>query len=236
MMLSAPRRFYKAVTVERGDKGWHVHLDGKQLRSPAKQALALPTRALAEAIATEWDAQGEKIAPQTMPFMQLASTAIDRVAADRTRVLAETAGYAGSDLVCYRVAAPEDLARRQAQHWQPLVDWVAERYDVTLAVTTGILAVPQPDQALERFRRVLAAADDFALTALAAITGAAGSLVIALALAEGRLTAEQAAEAALLDELHQAEKWGSDPEAEQRRAAIRRDLADGLAFLRLSQA
>ena len=229
MMLSAPRRFYKAVTVERGDKGWHVHLDGKQLRSPAKQALALPTRALAEAIAAEWDAQGEKIAPQTMPFMQLAATAIDRVAAERARVLAETAGYAGSDLVCYRAAAPADLARRQAE-------LVGERYDVALAVTTGILAVPQPDQALERFHRVLKAADDFALTALAAMTGAAGSLVIALALAEGRLTAEQAAEAALLDELHQAEKWGSDPEAEQRRAAIRRDLADGLAFLRLSRA
>ncbi len=235
MLLSAPRRFYKAVTVERGDKGWHVHLDGKQLRSPAKQELALPTRALAEAIAAEWDAQGEKIVPQTMPLMQLAATAIDRVATDRARVLAETAGYAGSDLVCYRVAAPEDLARRQARHWQPLVDWVAERYDVALAVTTGILAVPQPDQALQRFRRVLEATDDFALTALAAMTGAAGSLVIALALAEGRLSAEQAAEAALLDELHQAEKWGNDPEAEERRAAIRRDLADGLAFLRLSR-
>ncbi len=235
MMLSAPRRFSKSVTVEPGEAGWHVHLDGKALRSPAKRDFALPTRALAEAIAAEWDAQGERIAPQSMPLMQLASTAVDRVATDRERVVAETAGYAGSDLVCYRAAAPEDLARRQAEAWQPLVNWVAERYDVALAVTTGIVAVKQPDHACASFRRVLEAADDFALTALAALTGAAGSLVIALALAEGRLTPEAAADAALLDELYQAEKWGSDPEAEQRRAAIRRDLADCCAFLRLSQ-
>jgi len=235
MMPSAPRRFYKSVSIAADEAGWHVYLDGKVLRSPAKRDFALPTRALAEAIAAEWDAQAEKIAPQSMPLMQLAATAIDRVAAERVRVLAETAGYGGSDLVCYRAAAPEDLARRQAESWQPLVAWVAERYDVALAVTTGIVAVAQPEHALARFRQVLEAADHFALTALAAMTGAAGSLVIALALAEGRLTPEQAAAAALLDELYQAEKWGSDPEAEQRRAAIRRDLADALAFLRLTR-
>lgn len=235
MMLSAPRRFYKSVDVERADAGWHIRLDGKRLLSPAKRDFALPTPALAEAIAAEWSAQGDKIVPHSMPLMQLAATAIDRVAADRARVVAETAGYGGGDLVCYRAEAPEDLARRQTELWQPLVEWVAGRYDVILAVTAGILPVPQPAEALARFRRVLEAADLFALTALAALTGAAGSLVIALALTEGRLTPEQAAAAALLDEFYQAEKWGSDPEAEQRRAAIRQELADGLAFLRLSR-
>jgi len=165
----------------------------------------------------------------------LAATAVDRIAADRTRVVAETAGYGGSDLVCYRAEAPAELSRRQAELWQPLIAWVAERYDVALNVTTGIVAVPQPAHALERFRRLLEAGDLYALTAMAVLTAAAGSLVIALATAEGRLTAEQAAEAALLDELFQQEKWGSDPEAEARRAAVRRDLADGLRFLRLSR-
>lgn len=235
MMLSAPRRFYKSVDVGQGDAGWHIRLDGKQLRSPAKHDFALPTRALAEAIAAEWSAQGEKIVPHSMPLMQLAATAIDRVAADRARVVAETAGYGGSDLVCYRAQAPVDLVLRQTEVWQPLVEWVAERYDVILAVTAGILAVPQPAEAMARFRRVLEAADLFALTALAALTGAAGSLVIALALAEDRLTPEQGAAAALLDELYQSDKWGNDPEAEQRRASIRQELADGLAFFRLSR-
>lgn len=235
MTLSPPRRFYTAVTVMPAGTGWRVHLDGKPLRSPAKQDFDIPTRALAEAIAAEWAAQGERVAPQTMPLMQLAATAIDRVRPERERVLAETAGYAGSDLICYRAAEPEDLARRQEELWQPLVAWASERYDVSLAVTTGIVAVPQPEHTLAGLRRVLEGADDFALTALAAMTGAAGSLVIALALAEGRIDAAAAADAALLDELYQAQKWGSDPEAEARRAAIRRDLADGLAFLRLAR-
>ena len=235
MMLSAPRRFYKSVTVELGEAGWHVLLDGKKLRSPAKRDFALPTQDLAAAIAGEWNAQAEKIAPHSMPLMQLAATAIDRVADDRAGVIAETAGYGGSDLVCYRAEAPVDLARLQAETWQPLVDWVAARYDVALVVTTGIVAVPQPAHAEASFRRVLEGADLYALTALAALTSAAGSLVIALALAEGRLSAEAAAEATLLDELYQAKKWGSDPEAEHRRAAIRRDLALGHAFIRLTR-
>ena len=234
-MLSAPRRFYKSVTVEQGENGWHVLLDGKVLRSPAKLGFALPTRALADAIAGEWDAQVEKVRAHSMPMMQLAATAVDRIAADRERVVAETAAYGGSDLVCYRAEAPVDLAQRQEELWQPLIAWVAERYDVALNTTTGVVAVAQPPHALGTFRRVLEAADVFALTALATLTGAAGSLVIALALAEGRLTAEQAAEAALLDELFQAERWGSDPEAEARRAGVRRDLADGLVFLRLTR-
>lgn len=234
-MLSAPRRFYKSVTVQEGEGGWRVLLDGKLLRSPAKLDFALPTRALAEAIAAEWDAQADKVDPHSMPMMQLAATALDRIAADPERVIAETAGYGGSDLVCYRAEAPVELARRQAELWHPLVAWVAQRYDVALNITTGIVAVAQPPHALGSFRRVLEASDLFALTALAALTAAAGSLVIALAVAEGRLTADQAAEAALLDELFQAERWGSDPEAEARRAAVRRDLADGARFLRLSR-
>ena len=123
--------------------------------------------------------------------------------------------------------------RRRA--WQPLVAWVAERYDVALNVTTGIVAVEQPAHALATFRRVLEACDLFALTALAAATGSAGSLVIALALMEGRLSPDEAADAALLDELFQAEKWGSDPEAERRRAAIRADLHAAKQFHTLSR-
>jgi chaperone required for assembly of F1-ATPase len=234
-MLSAPRRFYKSVTVQEGEGGWRVLLDGKLLRSPAKLDFALPTRALAEAIAAEWDAQADKVDPHSMPMMQLAATALDRIAADPERVIAETAGYGGSDLVCYRAEAPVELARRQSELWQPLVAWVAQRYDVALNITTGIVAVAQPPHALGSFRRVLEASDLFALAALATLTAAAGSLVIALAVAEGRLTDEQAAEAALLDELFQAGRWGSDPEAEARRAAVRRDLADGARFLRLSR-
>lgn len=234
-MLGAPRRFYKTATIAPVEGGWGILLDGRALRSPAKRPFVLPTENLAAAIADEWQAQEDKIDPHTMPLMQFAATAIDRLADDRHALVEETAGYGHSDLICYRADEPPALVRRQEDLWQPLVTWVAERYDVALNVTVGIVSVEQPAHALATFRRVLDACDLFALTALAAMTGSAGSLVIALALAEGRLSADEAADAALLDELFQAEKWGSDPEAERRRAAIRADLAAALRFHLLSR-
>ena len=234
-MLSAPRRFYKTATGTPVEGGWGILLDGKALRSPAKRPFVLPTEALAKAIADEWQAQGEKVEPSSMPLMQFAATAIDRLADDRSVLVEEIAGYARSDLICYRAEEPPSLVRRQEEIWQPLVAWAAERYDVALNVTSGIVPVAQPAHAVTTFRRALEACDLFALTALAAATGSAGSLVIALALMEGRLDADEAADAALLDELFQAEKWGSDPEAERRRAAIRADLRAAKRFHSLSR-
>jgi chaperone required for assembly of F1-ATPase len=234
-MLSAPRRFYKSAMVAAVEDGWGVLLDGRPLRSPAKRPFVLPAEALAAAIADEWQAQGEKINPGSMPLMQFAATAIDRLSDDRGGLIEEIAGYGRSDLVCYRADEPPSLVRRQEEMWQPLITWAAKRYDVALNVTAGIVAVEQPPHTLTTFRRVLEACDLFALTALAGATTAAGSLVIALALAEDRLTAEEAADAALLDELYQAEKWGSDPEAERRRAGIRADLAAAKRFHALSR-
>jgi chaperone required for assembly of F1-ATPase len=234
-MLSAPRRFYKQATAAPVEGGWGIQLDGKPLRSPAKRPFVLPTEALVAAVADEWQAQGEKIDPHSMPLMQFAATALDRVADDRDALIEEIAGYGSSDLVCYRAEEPPALVRRQEERWQPLVAWVAERYDIALNIASGIVAVEQPSHTLATFRRVLGACDLFALTALAAATGGAGSLVIALALAEGRLSADEATDAALLEELFQAEKWGSDPEAEQRRASIRADLAAAKRFHTLSR-
>lgn len=234
-MLSAPRRFYKTATSTPVDGGWGIQLDGKPLRSPAKRPFVLPTDVLAQAIAGEWQAQGEKIEPSSMPLMQFAATAIDRLADDPKALIEEVAGYGHSDLICYRAEEPPELVRRQEETWQPLVAWAAERYDVALNVTRGIMAVEQPAHARATFRRVLEACDLFALTALAGATGSAGSLVIALALVEGHLEPDAAADAALLDELFQAEKWGSDPEAERRRAAIRADLHAAKRFHTLSR-
>ena len=235
MMLSAPRRFYKNATVTEVEGGWGIQLDGKTLRSPAKRPFALPTEALAAAIAEEWQSQADKIDPHSMPLMQFAATAIDRLADDREALARETADYCASDLVCYRAPDPPALVRRQEDVWAPLIAWVAQRYDVALNVTSGLQAVDQPAHARATFQRVLGAYDLFALAAFAGMTASAGSLVIALALAEGRITAEEAADAALLDELFQAEKWGSDPEAEKRRAGIRADLDAAARFFSLSR-
>lgn len=230
---AAPRRFYKDVTVGAVDSGHVIRLDGKDLRSPAKHALLLPAKALADAIAAEWQVQGEKIQPHTMPLMQLAATAVDRVVPARDAIIADIAGYAGTDLVCYRAEDPPALVQRQAQAWDPLIDWLRRRYDVSLQVTAGIVAVKQPPATLAVLTRTIAAYPDFALAALASLVSASGSLVVALALAEGEITPEQAAHAAQVDELHQAERWGEDAEAALRRVAQLGDLVAGKRFLDL---
>jgi chaperone required for assembly of F1-ATPase len=232
MSLEA-RRFYKEATAVADGEVWRIALDGKVVKTPARNPLSLPTRALAEAIAAEWAVQEAKVKPDTMPLMQLASTAIDRVAPDRDRIIAETAGYAATDLVCYRADGPDELIARQATHWDPLIDWLRERYDVSLQKAAGVMAIPQSDQALAALTRAVAAQDDFRLTALGVMTGAAGSLAIGLAVLEGRISPEDAAAAAQLDELYQAERWGIDPEAEKRRANQKSDLVAARRFLDL---
>ncbi|HVT54121.1 MAG TPA: ATP12 family protein [Dongiaceae bacterium] len=233
MTTDTAKRFYKEAGVIAVPGGWGIALDGKNVRTPAKNPLVLQSRALAEAIAAEWNAQAAKIRPDTMPLMQLASTAIDRVAPDRARIVAETAAYAGTDLVCYRAEGPGELVRRQAAAWDPLIDWVRDRFDVALATANGVIAVRQSETGLAALARVVEAQDDLSLTALSVATGAAGSLVIGLALLEGRLTPEEAASAAHLDELYQAERWGIDPEAQSRRAGQAADLAEARRFLDL---
>lgn len=232
-MASAPRRFYQEASSRAGPIGWCIALDGRVLKSPAKREFYLPSPALAEAIAAEWNAQGEKVNPASMPLMQLASTAIDRVAVNRAGIEAEVAGYAATDVVCYRATEPQSLMERQRAVWDPLIAWVRQRYEASLEITSGVMAVAQSPQALAVLRRAVEARDDFGLAALAVLTSTAGSLVIGLAVAEERLSAEQGAEAAQLDELYQATRWGEDAEAASRRRLQASDMVQARRFLDL---
>jgi chaperone required for assembly of F1-ATPase len=229
------KRFYRETAVEAGDDGYRVLLDGKPMRTPAKAVLVLPTRALAEAIAAEWRAVPEKaeINATHLPLTRLATTGLDRVATQRERVIEDTAKYAGSDLLCYRASDPASLVERQHRTWQPLLDWAAERYGAQLLVAQGMTFVAQPADALARLREAVAAHDDFALSGLYNLTHISGSLVIALAVAEGHLPADKAFAAAQLDELYQIERWGEDPIATQRHDSIKRDIDAGGRFLAL---
>ncbi len=227
------RRFYERVGVEPVAGGFAVLLDAKPLLSPGKRALTLPVEALARAVAAEWQSQGERIEPASMPLTRLANTALDTVTGRRGAVVEEIAGYAQTDLVCYRVARPEALRRRQAEAWDPLVLWMERVHGVGLAATAGLLPAVQPEAALVAVRDAVEGFGDFGLTALHAATGALGSVVIALAMAGGRISAQQAFEASLIEESFQIERWGEDAEAETRRARLREDLAAADRFLGL---
>jgi chaperone required for assembly of F1-ATPase len=227
------KRFWRTAEVVAADADFGVALDGKPVRTPGKNPLKVPSYALAAAIAAEWDAQEDEVRPATMPLMQLASTAIDIVKKRRAQVVAEVTKYAETDLLCYRAENPPALAQRQQDAWQPLLDWAMLRFDAPLRVTSGVIPAAQPRSSLEGFRRAVAAYDDLSLTALHAATTACGSVVIGLALVEGRLDADAGFAVSQLDESFQIEQWGEDEEAERRRAALRDDIAAAARFLAL---
>jgi chaperone required for assembly of F1-ATPase len=229
------KRFYKETAVDQGDGGHRILLDGKPMRTPAKAVLVVPTRALAEAIAAEWGAVPDKadINVSHLPLTRLAATGLDRVTSQRARVIEDTAKYAGSDMLCYRASEPETLVKRQQAIWQPLLDWADERYGARLVIVEGLAFVEQPADAVARLGEAVATYSDLGLSALYNLTHISGSLIVALAVAEGHLAAADAFAAAQLDELYQIERWGEDPTATKRHEGIRHDIEAGARFLAL---
>lgn len=226
------RRFYTtADVVERPDGRFGIALDGRPLKTPARRDHGLPTRALAQGVADEWNAQKTDIRPATMPLTTLAATAVDRVAAARETVIDELLAYARTDLVCYRAEHPPALIERQRAGWDPVLAWLVRRYDIALETTQSLTAVPQSDAALSRLAAILASEDNFRLAALHALTAVTGSLAIALAAAAGEIDAETAFQLGYLDELYQADRWGLDEEAERRRDGLRADIAASVRFI-----
>jgi chaperone required for assembly of F1-ATPase len=227
------KRFYTDVTAAEDDAGLSIQLDGRPVRTPARALLVVPGAALAEAIVGEWQAQGDRIDPRTMPMTGLANAAIDRVAPDPATFVATLAPYAETDLLCYRAESPPELIAREAEAWDPLLEWARGRYDVAFELAAGIVHRPQPEATVRRLAVALAARDPFALAAMSPLVTIGGSLVTALALAEGRIDADAAFDATHLDEIWQAEQWGEDALAIEARALRRADFAAAARFLTL---
>jgi len=228
-----PKRFYKDVTVECGDGGFAIRLDGKPVKTPKKQALAVPTRALADAIAAEWAAQGAHIDPGTMPLSKLAITALDGVAEHMSAVAADIVKFAASDLVCYRADKPAALQRLQAEVWDPLLKWAERDLSARFVLAEGVMPVTQSPAALDRIAAALAPFDAMALTSLHVMTTLLGSAILALAHAKGHLSAEDAWAAAHVDEDWQISQWGVDVEAAERRAKRLSEMQAASRFLEL---
>jgi chaperone required for assembly of F1-ATPase len=226
-------RFYRDVIVEKAGEAYRVLLDSKPIRTPAGAAFLLPNESLAQAVAEEWHAQGEKLKPESMPLTKLANTAIDRVAPQREACIEQILAFAKSDSICYRAASPQDLVARQVAQWDKLLDWARERFDAQFHIATGIGFVAQPLEAVAALGRALAGSDDFTLAAIHAASALARSAIIALGLAEGRLDADEAFAAAELDEIYQAEKWGEDDQALIQSRSKATELTNIARFFRL---
>ena len=216
-----PKRFYADATVEEIPGGWTVALDGRTIKTPARAALCLPTQRLARSVAAEWEAQGDRIDLLSMHLTRLANVAIDRTPELREEMADELARYCETDLICHIAEGPEELAEREEAYWRPVRDWAGQELGILLVPVEGVLASPQPDASLEAAREVALAMDDFRLTGTLFGCGLYGSALLALAVAEEQLSAEDAFEVSRVDEAWQNEQWGEDEEAKAATAARR---------------
>lgn len=224
------KRFYKAAhaTAEGA-----IALDGRPVRTPGRQALAVPSAALAEAIAAEWNGQSEQIDPRSMPLTGLANAAIDRIGADPDAFARSLAVYGESDLLCYRADRPRELRERQEESWDKLLAWARRRFDVDFRTTCGIVHVAQPAPTVQRLSHAVATLDAFRLAGLSPLVTIGGSLLAALAVLEGAISPEAAWDAVTIDEQWQREQWGEDSEEEARLANRRSDFLSAARFLQL---
>jgi chaperone required for assembly of F1-ATPase len=209
------KRFWKAATAEAVGAAFTVRLDGRAVKTPAKTLLEVPTLALAQAIAAEWDAQQGVIKPDAMPFTRMANSALDKVAPQFAEVAGLIAAYGASDLICYRADGPEKLLARQAAAWDPLLDWSASALGAPLITTAGVMHVEQPEASIAHLAARVRACTPFHLAALHDLVMISGSLVGGLAVSQGRMDAQALWDISRVDERWQAELWGEDEEAAQ---------------------
>jgi len=225
-----PKRFYKQAAAGETEGGWAVLLDDRPVRTPGRRPLTLPEQALAEAIAAEWAAQETLIDPAGMPLTRIANSALDGVSDALEQVRADAARFAETDLLCYRAEEPQGLVARQTESWDPLLDWAREALGLRFNLAGGIVHVAQPPETLERVNKIVAGFDAFALSGVHVITSLTGSMVLSLAVAHGRVSAEEAWAASLVDEDWQISQWGEDAEAKRRREERWRDMEAAARF------
>ncbi len=228
-----PKRFYKEVTTQQVMEQWNIALDGRVLKTMAKHPLHVGSKALAEAVATEWREVKEEIRTEWMPLTRLANISIDRVPRERAGMMADMMLYAETDLLCHR-AREEQLRAQQAEQWDKVLS-ALEHYDIKMVVTTGVIPQPQSQASLDAIKGMLAKADDAEFAALAMMVPLFGSILLTLAVWKKLITIDAAVVASRLDESYQQERWGRDPEADALWEAKLKELqACGVWLQRLS--
>ena len=224
------KRFYAEAGVAEVDGGFAVTLDGRPIKTPSGRVVVLPVREIADAVAAEWQAQGETIDPLTMPMTRFANSVVDAVIDRVGAVRDDIAKYFNSDLLFYRAGHPEVLVAREAEHWDPVLFWAADTLGAHFILAQGIMHVSQPEQAVAAARDALPD-DPWSVAALSVVTTLTGSALLALALHQGVRAPEQVWMAAHVDEDFIAEQWGQDEEVVARRGARKRDFDAAVAIL-----
>lgn len=230
----AAKRFWKTTQVVACADGFTVELDGRSVKTPAKLLLVVPSKVMAQAIATEWDAQVEKIDPMTMPVTRGANAALDKVTIQKAEVVEMLAAYGDSDLLCYRAAGPDELVELQRKAWDPLLDWAATELRAPLISAEGVMHVPQDPAVLQRLTQEVDQLSVFALAGFHDLVSLSGSLILALAVIRGRLSAEDAWDLSRVDEAYQISQWGADDEATEMAEIKRAAFCHAEQFYKMS--
>ncbi|MBN9445078.1 ATP12 family protein [Bosea sp. (in: a-proteobacteria)] len=227
-----PARFYKQAGTLEQDGLFHVALDGRMARTPARKPLAVGSRPVAEALAAEWEAQSERIDPARMPLTRLVNSALDGVADQQEAVRAEIVRYAASDALCYRAGEPAELVALQDAVWQPVLREVEALIGGRFVLSQGVVFAEQPMETLAAFaRKVGAIPAPLALAGAHNVMTLTGSAILTLALAHRLIGPDATWEAAHLDEDYQISVWGQDEEAAERRAIRRREFDAAVLLL-----
>jgi len=224
------KRFYKDVGVAETDGGFAITLDGKPIRTPSGRQVVIPVKALADATAAEWADQKETLDPMAMPLTRLANSVTEGVVGRVELVSEDLAKYFQSDLLFYRAGHPEALVAREAAHWDSVLFWAAEALGAHFILSEGVVHVRQPEQAIEAARAALPG-DPWSIAALHVITTLTGSALLALALLRGARDADQVWAAAHVDDDWNADQWGVDEQAAERRAARLKDFSAAVTVL-----
>lgn len=219
-----PKRFYKEVGIAPVEGGYAVTLDGRQTRTPTKVPVVVPNAALAQQMASEWDAQGTHIDPDLMPYVKLINSGVEGGAGARDALVEEVAKFCGSDLLLYRAESPRELVARQEEIWDDALVRVARHFSVAFEPTVGIVHKAQAPETLARLKTAIADIDHLTATAMVSVTGITGSGVLAIALYEALIDPETAWTAAHVDEDFQISNWGEDFEASERRKRRRTEF------------
>lgn len=224
------KRFWTEATAVPVEGGFTVHLDGRPVKTPAKASLIVPTHALADRIAAEWDVQEGQVDPSAMPFTRSANAAIDKVTAQHAEVADLLAAYGDADLLCYRADSPDGLIARQAEGWDPLLDWAADTLGARLAPVTGVVHQPQDAAVQKNLTDRVHALAPFALTAFHDLVSMSGSLIIGFAALADARPIEELWRLSRIDETWQEEQWGVDDEARAQAAVKETDFLHAKTF------
>ncbi|WP_294226986.1 ATP12 family protein [uncultured Shimia sp.] len=231
----AKKRFWKDTTYEATDGGFKVLLDGRGVKTPAKAPLVVPTEAMAQAVVAEWDAQEGEIDPTGMPVTRSVNAAIDKVSIQRAEVADMLADYGASDLLCYRATSPEELIARQAEAWDPLLDWADATFEARLKSVSGVMFEAQDADALSKLSASTHSFDNFELAAFHDLVGISGSLIIGFAATHDLHPAETLWELSRIDEQWQEDQWGRDDEAAEEAEKKKQAFLHAYAFFQMSK-